>query len=128
MKKLLIVDDQKGIRLLLDEVFSKEGYKIHQASNGLEALKILESEEVDCILLDMKIPGMNGLEILKQIRDSKLSIPVFMMTAFREQELIDEAGKLGVVNYFTKPFNIFDIRNEVVKVLEQGQDYSVEDR
>ncbi|RTQ86223.1 response regulator [Lysinibacillus telephonicus] len=104
------------------------GYKIHQASNGLEALKILESEEVDCILLDMKIPRMNGLEILKQIRDNKLSIPVFMMTAFREQELIDEAGKLGVVNYFTKPFNIFDIRNEVVKVLEQGQDYSVEDR
>lgn len=127
MKNLLIVDDQKGIRLLLNEVFSMEGYKVHQASNGMEALKIVKSKEIDCILLDMKIPGMSGLEILQKIREDQLSIPVFMMTAFREQELMDEAGRLGVINYFTKPFNIFDIRNEVVQVLEQGQGYSVKE-
>lgn len=55
MKKILIVDDQKGIRLLLNEVFSREGYKIFQAANGLEALKIMASNNIDCVLLDMKI-------------------------------------------------------------------------
>ncbi len=128
MKKILIVDDQKGIRILLDEVFSREGYEIHQASNGLEALNILKVEDINCVLLDMKIPGMSGLDILKHIRENKLSIPVFMMTAFREQELMNEARELGVINYFTKPFNIFDIRNEVINVLEQGQNYLIEDK
>ena len=128
MKKILIVDDQKGIRILLDEVFSREGYEIHQASNGLEALNILKVEDINCVLLDMKIPGLSGLDILKHIRENKLSIPVFMMTAFREQELMNEARELGVINYFTKPFNIFDIRNEVINVLEQGQNYLIEDK
>lgn len=119
MENILIVDDQKGIRLLLNEVFSKEGYNIYQASNGLEALNILDSKAVDCILLDMKIPGMNGIEILKRIRGKNLETPVFMMTAYEEQEIINEANLLGVIRYFTKPFNIFDIIKEVNQVLKK---------
>ena len=119
MKKILIVDDQKGIRLLLNEVFSREGYKIFQAANGLEVLKIMASNNIDCVLLDMKIPGMNGIEILREIRKNNLNVPVFMMTAFDDNEIMDEANELGVMKYFTKPFNIFDIKNEVNEVLKK---------
>lgn len=117
MKKILIVDDQKGIRLLLNEVFSREGYKVYQASNGIEALNIVDGEAVDCVMLDMKIPGMNGLEILKRIREKNLQIPVFMMTAFEGEDILNEANQLGITKYFRKPFNILDVRDEVNAVL-----------
>ena len=117
-KQLLIVDDQPGIRLLLNEVFKKEGYVTYLAPNGMEALKIFDQEKIDCVLLDMKIPGMNGIEILQQLKEKNKELPVMMMTAYGEQDLIDEALSLGASNYFTKPFNIFDVLNEVKKYLE----------
>lgn len=117
LKEILVVDDQQGIRLLLKEVFKKEGYTIHLAANGLDALTIVEQESVSCVLLDMKIPGMDGLEILKKIKEQKSHLPVFMMTAFGEQDLMDRAKELGAERFFTKPFNIFDIRNEVKAIL-----------
>ncbi|HWK23043.1 MAG TPA: response regulator [Ureibacillus sp.] len=113
VKKILVVDDQKGIRLLLNEVFSREGYKVYQASNGVEALNIVKNESIDCVMLDMKIPGMNGIEILKNIRESNLQMPVFMMTAYEGEDMISEANRLGMTKYFRKPFNILDVRDEV---------------
>ena len=118
MRKILIIDDQPGIRLLLNEVFKKEGYTPLLAANGMEALKIFEEELIDCVLLDMKIPGMNGLEILEHLKEKNKRIPVIMMTAYGEQELIDEAMKLGASNYFTKPFNIFEVLEEVNEILK----------
>ncbi|QCR31405.1 response regulator [Lysinibacillus sp. SGAir0095] len=117
MKKILIVDDQKGIRLLLNEVFSREGYKVYQASNGVEALKIIENEEINCVMLDMKIPGMNGIEILSRIREKNLEMPVCMMTAFEGEDILTEANQLGITKYFRKPFNILDVRDEVNALL-----------
>ena len=113
MKNLLIVDDQHGIRLLLGEVFKREGYRTFLASNGLEALKIVEKEKLDCVLLDMKIPGMDGLEILKSIKAKWPELPVMMMTAYGELDLIQEALSNGAAKYFTKPFNIYEIRDAV---------------
>ncbi|MCP1143595.1 response regulator [Lysinibacillus endophyticus] len=117
MRNILIVDDQRGIRLLLEEVFSREGYNVFQAVNGLEALTIIENNIIDCVLLDMKIPGMNGFEILKHIRERDFMMPIFMMTAFGDQEMMEEAKTLGVVRYFTKPFNIFEVTKEVNDLL-----------
>ncbi|MBM7609007.1 two-component system response regulator (stage 0 sporulation protein F) [Lysinibacillus composti] len=113
MKKILIVDDQKGIQLLLQEVFKKEGYKTLLASTGVEAIRLLEADRVGCVLLDMKIPGMNGIEILKRMKDMNIHLPIFMMTAFGDEELMNQAYELGVSKFFTKPFNIFDVRDEV---------------
>lgn len=118
-KQILIVDDQPGIRLLLNEVFKKEGYVTHLAPNGMEALKIFDQENIDCVLLDMKIPGMNGIEILQQLKEKNRALPVMMMTAYGEQDLIDEALRIGASNYFTKPFNIFDVLNEVKNILSK---------
>ncbi|MEK4629948.1 MAG: response regulator [Solibacillus sp.] len=116
-KEILIVDDQQGIRLLLNEVFKKEGFNTHLAANGFDALKIAQTTALDCVLLDMKIPGMDGLEILTHLKKDNADLPVFMMTAYVGQDMIDRANSLGVAKYFTKPFNIFEVRDEVKKIL-----------
>lgn len=117
MKTILIVDDQTGIRILLNEVFQREGFETILAANGLEALKFFSEQHVDGVILDMKIPGMNGLEILQHIKKQKPDIPVMMMTAYGEQDLINTAMSMGAVGYFTKPFNIFTVVEEVKKAL-----------
>lgn len=118
MKRLLIVDDQQGIRLLLNEVLKKEGYATYLAANGIEALSFAEEHELDCVLLDMKIPGMNGVEILKRLKEKWPGLPVFMMTAYGELDIVQEALNLGAIRYFTKPFDIFEVRDEVNKILK----------
>ena len=112
-KKVLIVDDQNGIRVLLMEVFSSEGYRTFQASNGKMALEIVKNESPDLVLLDMKIPGMDGLEILKRIKEINRNIKVIMMTAYGELDMIKEATELGALMHFTKPFDIDEMRTVV---------------
>ena len=119
-KKVLIVDDQNGIRVLLLEVFSSEGYNTFQAANGKIALEIVKRESPDLVLLDMKIPGMDGLEILKHIKAIDASIKVIMMTAYGELDMIKEATDHGALMHFTKPFDIDEMRMEVNKQLQGG--------
>ncbi|MFD2673416.1 response regulator [Marinicrinis sediminis] len=119
-KKLLIVDDQNGIRILLCEVFNSEGYQTFQASNGKLALEIVHEEKPDLILLDMKIPGMDGLEILKHIKDIDPETKVIMMTAYGELDMIKEATDLGALQHFTKPFDIDELRVAVREQLCNG--------
>ncbi|MBP3965951.1 MULTISPECIES: response regulator [Paenibacillus] len=112
-KKVLIVDDQNGIRILLMEVFSSEGYTTFQAPNGKLALEIVRNEAPDLVLLDMKIPGMDGLEILKHVKAINKDIKVIMMTAYGELDMIKEATDHGALMHFTKPFDIDEMRMAV---------------
>lgn len=121
MKKLLIVDDQNGIRILLTEVFSTEGYKTYQASNGKLALEIVRNSSPDLVLLDMKIPGMDGLDILKHIKSIDTSIKVIMMTAYGELDMIKEATDRGAIMHFTKPFDIDELRQAVNSQLKDSK-------
>jgi two-component system, response regulator, stage 0 sporulation protein F len=116
--KILIVDDQFGIRILLNEVLQKEGYDTFQAANGLQALEILNDHIPDLVLLDMKIPGMDGIEILKRMKVIKPDIKVIIMTAYGELDMIQEAMDLGAITHFAKPFDIDDIRKAVEKYLK----------
>jgi two-component system response regulator (stage 0 sporulation protein F) len=109
-KLLLIVDDQAGIRMLLMEVFGAEGYETFQAANGKDALAIVRERMPDLVLLDMKIPGMDGLEILKKIKEINRDIKVIMMTAYGELDIIKQATDLGALMHFTKPFDIDELR------------------
>lgn len=111
--KVLIVDDQYGIRVLLNEVLEKEGYEVYQAPNGPIALEIVKNQKPDLVLLDMKIPGMDGLEILRHIRFVEPKLKVIMMTAYGELDLIKEAMALGALTHFTKPFDIDELRKTV---------------
>ncbi|CAM3667433.1 MULTISPECIES: response regulator [Saccharibacillus] len=115
--KILIVDDQNGIRMLLTEVFGSEGYKTYQAANGKEALELLQKDRPDLVLLDMKIPGMDGLEILRHIKASDPDIKVIMMTAYGELDMIKEAKDQGALMHFTKPFDIDEMRLAVGRYL-----------
>ncbi|MFC4767445.1 response regulator [Effusibacillus consociatus] len=112
-KKVLVVDDQYGIRILLNEVLEKEGYQVFQAPNGPVALEIVKEKKPDLVLLDMKIPGMDGLEILRHIRVIEPDLKVIMMTAYGELDLIKEAMALGALTHFTKPFDIDELRRTV---------------
>jgi len=116
-EKILIVDDQYGIRILLLEVFSKEGYLTFQAANGKDALEIVKRESPDIVLLDMKIPGMDGLEILKHIKKIDPEMKVIMMTAYGELDMLKEANNYGVITHFTKPFDIEQLRLTVKQIL-----------
>ena len=115
--KILIVDDQFGIRILLNEVLHKEGYETYQAANGIQALDIVAKHDPDLVLLDMKIPGMDGIEILKRMREGHHDIRVIIMTAYGELDMIQEAKDLGALTHFAKPFDIDDIRAAVKKYL-----------
>jgi two-component system response regulator (stage 0 sporulation protein F) len=117
--KILIVDDQFGIRILLNEVFQKEGYNTYQAANGLQALDIVKKHDPDLVLLDMKIPGMDGIEILKRMKVIDQDIRVIIMTAYGELDMIQEAKDLGAIMHFAKPFDIDDIRAAVKLHLPQ---------
>jgi two-component system response regulator (stage 0 sporulation protein F) len=107
--KILIVDDQAGIRMLLDEVLSHEGYHTLQASNGKLALEIVRNDNPDLVLLDMKIPGMDGLDILKHIKALNDAVKVIMMTAYGELDIMKEAIEFGAAMHFTKPFDIDEL-------------------
>ncbi|MCL6587049.1 MAG: response regulator [Anoxybacillus sp.] len=115
--KLLIVDDQYGIRILLNEVFQREGYTTFQAANGVQALDIVQKHQPDLVLLDMKIPGMDGIEILKRIKEINRDIKVIIMTAYGELDMIQETRELGAVMHFAKPFDIDDMRDAVRKYI-----------
>jgi two-component system, response regulator, stage 0 sporulation protein F len=115
--KILIVDDQYGIRILLNEVFQKEGYTTYQAANGMQALEIVRKHQPDLVLLDMKIPGMDGIEILKRLKEIDPDIKVIIMTAYGELDMIQETKELGAIMHFAKPFDIDDLREAVKKHL-----------
>ncbi|NJP37362.1 response regulator [Alkalicoccus luteus] len=118
-QKLLVVDDQIGIRLLLKEVLEKDGYETFEASNGQAALDMIQSEKPDLVLLDMKIPGMDGIEILREMRARSIPTEVFMMTAYGEMELMREAADLGASQQFSKPFDIDIVRQSVRRFFEE---------
>ena len=107
--KVLIVDDQFGIRMLLNEVLKMEGYETYLAANGVEALELLTTMKPDLVFLDMKIPGMDGIEILKRMKQQDPEVKVIMMTAYGELDLINSALSLGALSYLPKPFNIEDV-------------------
>ncbi|MER1998283.1 MAG: response regulator [Lysinibacillus sp.] len=120
MKKILIVDDQQGIRALLNEIFQREGFETVQCGNGLQAVQLVQEQQFDLMLLDMNLPGLHGIEVLKEVRnDLQQKVPIMMMTAYGEQDLIEEALSYQDVQYFTKPFNIFELLTQVKNILAE---------
>lgn len=107
---LLIVDDQVGVRRLLYEAFRDEGYRVEMASSGMEAIKKVSLSVPSLVLLDIKMPGLNGLETLEELRKITPDIPVVMMTAYGELDIIAEAKRKGVQHYINKPFDLDEVR------------------
>jgi len=115
--KILVVDDQLGVRRLLFETFSEDQHEVKMAANGSEALQLLKTFEPDLILMDMKMPGMNGLETLGQIRALDRKVGVIMMTAYGDTQNMEQAKDLGILYYMGKPFDLFELRERVREIL-----------
>lgn len=118
-EKVLIVDDEKNIRLMLRHCLEGNDYIVESAVNGEDALDKLKEEEYDLVLLDMKLPGMSGMEVLRWINFNSNNTAVIMITAFGTIESAVEAMKMGAFDYLRKPFSTEEIRGLVQEVLER---------
>lgn len=118
-KKVLIIDDQAGIRALLNEVFSVFGFEVLEAGTGQDGIDVAEKRKPDIILLDMKMPGLSGIETLRILRKEKgIRTPVVLVTAYQELEMIHEAERLGIAHRLIKPFDIDELQKVVRRVTE----------
>ncbi len=116
---ILVVDDQPGVRRLVQEVFGEIGYRVLSAANGYEALELCRQHRPRVVLLDMKMPVLDGLEALKELKQLYPSLVVFMMTAVGDGERINEAISSGAHTCINKPFDVFALRTLVEGVLQQ---------
>ncbi len=105
METVLIVDDEKNYPLILSAVLQEEGYEVLTANSGPDALDILHHSDVDLVLTDMKMPGMDGIELMENVKRFNPLIPVIMMTAYGTVEKAVEAMQKGAYNYILKPFD-----------------------
>lgn len=106
---VLAVDDEPMMRSLLEKILTRDGYKIVTAEDGEAALKVLEAEAISIVISDIKMPKLNGFELLKVIKSKYPEIGVIMMTAYGDTFTVKDALLLGADEYITKPFKSFEI-------------------
>ena len=116
MKKILVVDDEMGTRESLNMILNRE-YEIMMAATGEEALEMLEKYRIDVVLLDIIMPGMDGMTVLKKIKEMLEDVIVIMITATKTVKTAVKAMKLGAYDYITKPFDIDEVRLNIEKAL-----------
>jgi len=107
--KILIVDDEAIMRNLLLKILEKEGYQISVVGSAQEALDYIENTKVDLVLSDIRMPGMNGFDLLRKIKAEKPDIAVIMMTGYGDTYTVKEALMNGADEYITKPFKNHEI-------------------
>ncbi len=114
-KKVLVVDDEESIHLLYKEELEEEGYSVYSAMSGEEALKLFDEEKPDLVILDINMPGMNGIEVLRQMKEKRPHIPVILSSAYPEykQDLASWASD----DYIVKSFNLDELKASVKKHL-----------
>ena len=113
MKKLLVVDDETEICDFLKSFFEDRNYDVRTASSGEQALNAIKKELPHVVLLDVQMPGMNGLAALKTIKEQFPKVKVIMVTAVETREKIEEAMRSGADNYITKPLSLEYLEKEV---------------
>jgi len=117
--KVLIVDDDQSHRIMLRAVLKEEDYRVTEAADGIEAVKAVENEAFDIILLDIRMTKMDGIEALTEIRKISPLVPVLVMTAYASVKTAVEALKAGAFDYVTKPLDIEELKILIEKGLEQ---------
>lgn len=106
---ILLVDDEQIMRDLLEKILAREGYRILTAENGVVACSLLKKQHIDIVVTDMKMPRMNGFELLEFIKRERPSIGVIIMTAYGDTYTVKDALLLGADEYITKPFKSYEI-------------------
>nr|MBA3601154.1 sigma-54-dependent Fis family transcriptional regulator [Acidobacteriota bacterium] len=119
-KTILLADDDVNLRRVLEFQLTEAGYKVLTAQDGAEALRIFTDNDCDCVITDLRMPKLSGLELLEKIKTANAEIPVIVITAFGEVETAVTAMKAGAFDYINKPFN----RDEILLTVERAINFS----
>ena len=112
--RILIVDDEQSVREVVAEYFTEQGYEVSVAASGLDALRGLAESRPDLVLLDVRMPGLDGVETLRRLRQAAPSIAVIMVTANDDVALARDTLKLGALDYVSKPFDFAYLEQSVI--------------
>ncbi|MFA4827891.1 MAG: response regulator [Thermodesulfovibrionales bacterium] len=119
MKKILVIDDDDGVRTTLSDLLRCKGYYTCEASSGKDAVEMVKSEDFDIVLLDLMMPGMDGLSTLRELRRLSPKARVIMITAFATVENAVDVIKKGASDYISKPFKTNELLVTIKRVLEE---------
>lgn len=115
--KILVVDDEEALRTVLSSELEGEGYVVSSAADGEEAIKILGSQSFHLILLDIKMPNVDGFEVLRFVKQHQPATKVIMLTGFADLKNAIESKKLGAEDFVSKPYDLVDLLTTVERVL-----------
>ncbi|PLX02540.1 MAG: hypothetical protein C0594_11835 [Marinilabiliales bacterium] len=118
--RILVIDDSSTNIMLLKNIFEVEGFVVFTAESGKQALKIFEAKKPDIVLLDIMMPGMDGYEVLNEIRKTKTDVPVLMVTAKKEVADINKSFELGATDFIKKPFDVQVLVEKVKNLLHSA--------
>ena len=117
MAKILVIDDEQGIRNLLDTILSRKGYDVVLAESGRKGLELFRREHPDVIVLDLKMPGMDGLTVLQQVRSLNPKQPVIILTGAGTPEAEQQVRALGVTEFVGKEFSLHLLGDSLKRLL-----------
>jgi YesN/AraC family two-component response regulator len=117
-KEILIIDDEQMILDMLDQILSSAGYRVHAALGGHKALELYDQHPVDLVLTDIKMPGVDGYHLLKEIKSRNANVRIVLMSGYSNDFSIREAIELGADEFIVKPFR----RNEILQVLQAAME------
>jgi len=117
MAKILVIDDEQGIRNLLDTLLRRKGYDVVLAESGRKGLEVFRRERPDVVVLDLKMPGMDGLTVLQQVRSLNPSQPVIILTGVGTAEEEQQVRALGVTEYVEKEFSLHRLGDSLKRLL-----------
>jgi len=118
-QKILVVDDSPTFLTLLEEELKREGYGVYAVENGEEALEIINNQQVDCIVIDLVMPGMDGIELCKRIKGhpQTRAVPVFVVSARPGREVVDRSLAAGAEDFIRKPFENEELMDRIRRLL-----------
>lgn len=117
--KILVADDEEITLKHLTYALEKDGYDVTAVKNGLDALKKIEADEFDVLIADIKMPGMDGIAVLSEVKDKYPAIDVIIITGFGSIESAVNAMSKGATDYITKPFNLDELSLKIKKIEEK---------
>ncbi|HLX11361.1 MAG TPA: response regulator [Bacteroidota bacterium] len=118
-RSILVVDDEEALRTVLSSELASEGYVVDTASDGDEAITTLTGKTFDLVLLDIKMPRVDGFEVLKFIKKNSPVVKVIMLTAFADLKNAIESKKLGAEDFISKPYDLVDLLTTIERVLSE---------
>ena len=121
-KNILVVDDDTGVRTVFSSILRKEGYRVTAVKNGYEAIKVIDEESFDLALVDLRMPGLDGIQVLERIRSRRPQTRVIIYSAYGLVEDAVEAMRKGATDYLNKPFSPNELELNVKKALEKSRD------